>query len=100
MVITSTEMSLIFTKSFGFANMILMQLFLMFAAGIVERVVLLGAPISIKDQNWEAVRKVIGGFLMKASFQLVPKEIYIYDIVFWSSYVDFCCFADGGWKIY
>lgn len=45
-----------------FANMILIQLFLMFAAGIVERVVLLGAPISIKDQNWEAVRKVIGGF--------------------------------------
>ncbi|KAG9132295.1 hypothetical protein Leryth_012966 [Lithospermum erythrorhizon] len=30
-------------------------------AGIVERVVLLGAPISIRDSNWEAVRKVVGG---------------------------------------
>lgn len=30
-------------------------------AGIVERVVLLGAPISIKDQNWEAVRKMVAG---------------------------------------
>ncbi|KAJ9564414.1 hypothetical protein OSB04_000380 [Centaurea solstitialis] len=27
-------------------------------AGIVERVVLLGAPVAIKDENWEAVRKV------------------------------------------
>ncbi|KAL0333000.1 UNVERIFIED_CONTAM: Transmembrane and coiled-coil domain-containing protein 4 [Sesamum calycinum] len=27
-------------------------------AGIVERVVLLGAPIAIKDMNWEATRKV------------------------------------------
>ena len=29
------------------------------AADIVERVVLLGAPIAIKDENWEAARKVI-----------------------------------------
>ncbi|XP_057806898.1 uncharacterized protein LOC131021664 isoform X2 [Salvia miltiorrhiza] len=30
-------------------------------AGLVERVVLLGAPIAIKDTNWEATRKVVAG---------------------------------------
>ncbi|XP_031109649.1 transmembrane and coiled-coil domain-containing protein 4-like isoform X3 [Ipomoea triloba] len=30
-------------------------------AGLVERVVLLGAPIKIRDVNWEAVRKVVAG---------------------------------------
>ncbi|KAL8477780.1 hypothetical protein ACS0TY_029904 [Phlomoides rotata] len=30
-------------------------------AGLVERVVLLGAPIGIKDMNWEATRKVVAG---------------------------------------
>lgn len=28
------------------------------AGGIVERVVLLGGPISIKDENWHIIRKV------------------------------------------
>lgn len=28
------------------------------SAGLVERVVLLGTPIGIKDMNWEATRKV------------------------------------------
>lgn len=32
-------------------------------AGLVERVVLLGAPISIKDENWEVARKVPKAFL-------------------------------------
>ncbi|XP_042019878.1 transmembrane and coiled-coil domain-containing protein 4-like isoform X3 [Salvia splendens] len=31
------------------------------SAGLVERVVLLGAPIGIKDMNWEATRKVVSG---------------------------------------
>ncbi|KAG6383735.1 hypothetical protein SASPL_156500 [Salvia splendens] len=30
-------------------------------AGLVERVVLLGAPIAIKDTNWEATRKMVAG---------------------------------------
>ncbi|KAH9610260.1 hypothetical protein KSS87_020386 [Heliosperma pusillum] len=30
-------------------------------ANLVERVVLLGAPIPIKDENWEAVRKIVAG---------------------------------------
>ncbi|XP_052196809.1 uncharacterized protein LOC127804113 [Diospyros lotus] len=30
-------------------------------AELVERVVLLGAPIPIKDENWEAARKVVAG---------------------------------------
>uniref|UniRef100_A0A2N9I5D0 Transmembrane and coiled-coil domain-containing protein 4 n=1 Tax=Fagus sylvatica TaxID=28930 RepID=A0A2N9I5D0_FAGSY len=30
-------------------------------AELVERVVLLGAPISIKDENWEAARKMVAG---------------------------------------
>jgi hypothetical protein len=36
----------------------------MSAAGIVERVVLLGTPISIKDENWEVARKVRSGCLL------------------------------------
>lgn len=44
----------------GFARVILMLLFWILAAELIERVVLLGAPISIKDENWEAARKVIG----------------------------------------
>ncbi|XP_048335112.2 uncharacterized protein LOC107424393 isoform X2 [Ziziphus jujuba] len=35
-------------------------------AEIVERVVLLGAPISIKDENWEAVRKLVAGRFVNA----------------------------------
>ncbi|GAB2252334.1 hypothetical protein Droror1_Dr00005181 [Drosera rotundifolia] len=30
-------------------------------ANLVERVVLLGAPISIRDENWEAARKIVAG---------------------------------------
>lgn len=29
-------------------------------AGLVEKVVFLGAPISINDENWKAARKVRG----------------------------------------
>lgn len=36
------------------------------SAGLVERVVLLGAPIAIKDTNWEAARKVISCYLLWA----------------------------------
>ncbi|KAG8383406.1 hypothetical protein BUALT_Bualt04G0009400 [Buddleja alternifolia] len=35
-------------------------------AGLVERVVLLGAPIAIKDMNWEATRKVVSGRYVNA----------------------------------
>lgn len=35
-------------------------LLLNLAAGLVERVVLLGAPIPFKDESWEAARKVVG----------------------------------------
>ncbi|KAK9284903.1 hypothetical protein L1049_024084 [Liquidambar formosana] len=35
-------------------------------AELVERVVLLGAPISIKDENWEAARKMVAGRFMNA----------------------------------
>ncbi|KAK4361491.1 hypothetical protein RND71_020443 [Anisodus tanguticus] len=35
-------------------------------AGLVERVVLLGAPIAIKDENWEAARKVVAGRFVNA----------------------------------
>ncbi|XP_071735305.1 uncharacterized protein [Rutidosis leptorrhynchoides] len=34
--------------------------------GIVERVVLLGAPIAIQGENWGAVRKVVSGRLINA----------------------------------
>lgn len=62
----------IFEIHFRFAKMILRKLFWMLAAGIVERVVLLGAPISIKDQNWEAIRKVI----LKTASLLFVMEVY------------------------
>ncbi|KAL9662253.1 hypothetical protein QQ045_027085 [Rhodiola kirilowii] len=35
-------------------------------AGIIERVVLLGAPISIKDEDWTSVRKVVVGRFVNA----------------------------------
>ncbi|OIT33269.1 PREDICTED: transmembrane and coiled-coil domain-containing protein 4-like isoform X1 [Nicotiana attenuata] len=35
-------------------------------SGLVERVVLLGAPIAIKDMNWEAARKVVSGRFVNA----------------------------------
>ncbi|XP_045804152.1 transmembrane and coiled-coil domain-containing protein 4-like isoform X1 [Trifolium pratense] len=35
-------------------------------AGIVERVVLLGAPISIGDENWEVARKMVAGRFINA----------------------------------
>ncbi|KAE9609424.1 putative alpha/Beta hydrolase [Lupinus albus] len=35
-------------------------------AGLVERVVILGAPIPIKDENWEAARKVVAGRFVNA----------------------------------
>ncbi|KAK3009655.1 hypothetical protein RJ639_014741, partial [Escallonia herrerae] len=35
-------------------------------AGLVERVVLLGAPLAIKDENWEAIRKVVAGRFVNA----------------------------------
>ncbi|XP_057500776.1 uncharacterized protein LOC130784804 isoform X1 [Actinidia eriantha] len=35
-------------------------------AEIVERVVLLGAPIAIKDENWEAARKIVAGRFVNA----------------------------------
>lgn len=36
------------------------------SVGLVERVVLLGAPIPIKDENWEAARKVVAGRFVNA----------------------------------
>ncbi|KAH9626557.1 hypothetical protein KSS87_005537 [Heliosperma pusillum] len=35
-------------------------------AGIVERVVLLGAPISLKDENWPLARKMVSGRFVNA----------------------------------
>ncbi|XP_027079529.1 transmembrane and coiled-coil domain-containing protein 4-like [Coffea eugenioides] len=36
------------------------------SAGLVERVILLGAPLAIKDVNWEAARKVVAGRFVNA----------------------------------
>uniref|UniRef100_A0A5B6YUX1 Putative transmembrane and coiled-coil domain-containing protein 4-like n=1 Tax=Davidia involucrata TaxID=16924 RepID=A0A5B6YUX1_DAVIN len=35
-------------------------------AGLVERVVLLGAPVSIKDEKWENARKIVAGRFVNA----------------------------------
>ncbi|MED6194464.1 hypothetical protein PIB30_116736 [Stylosanthes scabra] len=37
-----------------------------YTAGLVERVVILGAPISIKDENWHAARKIVAGRFVNA----------------------------------
>ena len=51
----------------------------MSAAGLVERVVLLGAPISIKEENWEVARKVVDNafysFLCKLCAATVFQEV-------------------------
>ncbi|XP_047336782.1 transmembrane and coiled-coil domain-containing protein 4 [Impatiens glandulifera] len=36
------------------------------SASLVERVVLLGAPISFKDENWESARKMVAGRFVNA----------------------------------
>lgn len=41
------------------------------AAGLVERVVILGAPISIQDESWEVARKVVGWLLQSLDWFLV-----------------------------
>jgi len=46
-------------------------------AEVVERVVLLGAPISIKDQKWEAARKVTEDLSLKA-FSLLFLGQYLF----------------------
>ncbi|KAL1810182.1 hypothetical protein ACET3Z_027172 [Daucus carota] len=35
-------------------------------AGLIERVVLLGSPIAIQDENWETVRKMVSGRFVNA----------------------------------
>lgn len=40
------------------AMLIISQICYTSTAGLVERVVLLGAPVSIKDEKWEDARKV------------------------------------------
>lgn len=50
-------------------------------AELVERVVLLGAPISINNENWEAARKVIRNLL----FQHAHLS-YIYIFVFYEAF--------------
>jgi len=49
------------------------------AAELVERVVLLGAPISIRDENWEAARKV---YMEDIIFLLIPFPHLFYETDF------------------
>lgn len=63
------------------------------AARFVERVVLLGAPISIKDENWETARKV---YLSSLFFILSLINIVLSILVLTIPWRDF---ADGGWKV-
>lgn len=56
--------------------------FCILAAELVERVVLLGAPISIKDENWEAARKVVIGTFFSSS-HYCTLQIYLFiDFIF------------------
>lgn len=68
----------------------------MLAAELVERVVLLGAPISINDENWEAARKVIGIHL---TFFFLSRSLFSTHSYLRKSSITSCCVADGGWKI-
>ncbi|XP_013446363.2 transmembrane and coiled-coil domain-containing protein 4 isoform X2 [Medicago truncatula] len=59
-------------------------------AELVERVVLLGAPISIRDENWEAARKMVAGRFVNA----YSRNDWILGVAFRASapfsYVDSC----------
>ncbi|KDP46691.1 hypothetical protein JCGZ_06479 [Jatropha curcas] len=48
-----------------------------YGAELVERVVLLGAPISIKNEKWEAARKVIGVPSLEASFAISSRIFFL-----------------------
>ena len=55
--------------------------FNIFVAGLVERVVLLGAPVSIKDENWDEARKVVGcicDFLIGSLYKLFYTAIFFF----------------------
>lgn len=60
---------------------------LLLAAELVERVVLLGAPISIKDENWEAARKVYMGNIV---LLLIELHHLFYENEFFSKILVFC----------
>ena len=54
-----------------------------FVAGLVERVVLLGAPVSIKDENWEEARKVVGcvcDFLIGSLLKLFYTAVFFHEV--------------------
>ena len=54
-----------------------------FVAGLVERVVLLGAPVSIKDENWEEARKVVGcvcDFLIGSLYKLFYTAVFFQEV--------------------
>lgn len=73
--------------------------FFILAAELVERVVLLGAPISIADEKWEAARKVIAKLVFFFfPFSPPPKFAEFY-YNFGASVYYLLIFADGGWKI-
>ncbi|TKY75216.1 membrane protein F35D11.3 [Spatholobus suberectus] len=56
-------------------------------AGIVERVVFLGAPIPIRDENWEAARKMVAGRFVNA----YSTNDWTLGITFRARYV-LCCY--------
>lgn len=57
-----------------------------FLEGLVERVVLLGAPVSVQGEHWEAARKVIETITpWKLGFRIIL--VWKYDLRFlWESY--------------
>ncbi|KAK6922641.1 Protein of unknown function DUF726 [Dillenia turbinata] len=62
-------------------------------AGLVERVVLLGAPISFKDENWEAARRVIWDLYTLCCLYLPSLCCMLLPV----TGLRFCGFADGCW---
>lgn len=51
-------------------------------AELVERVVLLGAPVSINNENWEAARKVVPNHYFVDIFQIL-EEAAFFGANFW-----------------
>lgn len=87
------------------ARMALMYFWIL-AAEIVERVVLLGAPISIKDENWEAARKVhiFWGLTFSSSQELLwmfsmKMSFSTYFHLLMKPSMISCFLEVGGWKI-
>lgn len=72
-------------------------------AELVERVVLLGAPVSINNENWEAARKVVPNHYFVDIFQILEEAASFRQTsaVNGTHHLNqiLLPFVDGGWEV-